>query len=135
MCQTADSRAVNVRLGLTAGGVGLTTLLVVGGLLTAVLPFEFSAIVGLPVGVLAGLAALAGVIALLDRVESPLGRGLAAYGTVGYAVLGYAALSYVNLGGLRGTLTTVQVLGLGAVAGVAVFGALRVLDNGAAGAN
>lgn len=61
---------MTVRRTLMAGGIGLTTLLVVGGLLTALLPFEFSALVGLPAGVVAGLVVYGG-LSFRERLATP----------------------------------------------------------------
>jgi hypothetical protein len=119
---------VNVRLFATAVGAGLTTALVVGGLMTALLTFEFSAIIGVPVGLASGALAFVAAAAV-DRTETPRGRLLGAYASVGYVVLLYAALSYVNLAGIRGTFSMPQVLVLGVAVGVLVFAGLWVADR------
>lgn len=119
---------MNVRLFATAVGAGLTTALVVGGLMTALLTFEFSAIIGVPVGLASGALAFVAVAAV-DRIETPRGRLLSAYGSVGYVVLLYAAASYVNLAGIRGALSLQQILALGVAVGLLVFAGLWVADR------
>lgn len=119
---------MNVRLFATAVGAGLTTALVVGGLMTALLTFEFSAIIGVPVGLASGALAFVAVAAV-DRIETPRGRLLSAYGSVGYVVLLYAATSYVNLAGIRGALSLQQILALGVAVGLLVFAGLWVADR------
>lgn len=122
---------VNARHVLVAFGAGLTTALVAGGAVTMVLAatIEFSSIVGLPVGLLAGLAGLAGVLVGVDRLASPLGWALAGYATVGFAVLAWAALSYANVAGIRGALSVLDVLVVGVVAGALVAVGLWVTER------
>jgi len=116
--------SVSLRRALLAGGLGLTTLLVVGGLLTVLLPFEFSALVGLPVGVLAGLFAVVLALGAPLRSGTPAARAVAAAATVGYVVLGLAALSYANVAGFRGTLSVTEWLVVAILAGLAVYAGL-----------
>lgn len=117
------------RRALLAGGLGLTTLLVVGGLLTALLPFEFSALVGLPVGVLAGLFAVVLALGAPLHAGTPAARAVAAAATVGYVVLGLAALSYANVAGFRGTLSVTEWLVVAVLAGLAVYAGLWLRDR------
>jgi hypothetical protein len=80
---------------LAALGVAITTFLVVAGVLTEALAarIAFSAIVGLPVGIAAGIVTGAATRTRLWR--SPRARptllGIAAFG---YAILAAAAVSY-----------------------------------------
>ena len=120
---------MSLRRALLAGGLGLTTLLVVGGLLTALLPFEFSALVGLPGGVVAGLFAVLLALGAPLRPGTPAARAVAAAATVGYVVLGLAALSYANLAGFRGALSVTQWLLVAVLAGLAVYAGLWVRDR------
>jgi len=123
---------VTARRALLAVGAGLTTLLVVGGLLTALLPFEFSALVGLPVGLLAGLLAAVLTLGAPIRPGTPGGRAVRAYAAFGYVVVGLAALSYVNVAGFRGTLTVTQWAAVGVLAAVTVYLGLWLRTRGVA---
>lgn len=112
---------MDARHALTALGAGLTTGLVVAVLVIEMLAFELSALVGLPVGALAGLVVLATVGVAFDGLDRMERRALSAYAAFGFAVVGLAALSYVNLlSGVSGQLaagvglaaTAVTYLGL-----------------------
>lgn len=92
--RTAD---MDARRRLTAVGSGLTTGLLVAVLVIELLDFEFSAIVGLPVGAVAGLVVLVAVATGFERMGDLARRITAAYAAFGFAVFGLAALNYVNL--------------------------------------
>lgn len=121
-----DAQAV-----LAAAGAGVATVLLVGGVLTAVLEpaIRFSALVGLPVGLLAGLAAFVGIVLGLDRTDTLAGQLLGGYAAVGFAVIGYLALSYANVAGVGGTLGTTQLGIVAALVGAVVAGGLWTLDR------
>jgi hypothetical protein len=88
---------MDIRHALTALGAGLTTGLVVAVAVIEMLNFELSALVGLPVGVLAGLVVLATVGVAFDALDRMERRALSAYAAFGLTVITIAALSYVNL--------------------------------------
>jgi hypothetical protein len=88
---------MDARHALTALGSGLTTGLVVAVLVIEVLTVEFSALVGLPVGVLAGLVVLATVGVAFDGLDAMERRALSAYAAFGLTVVGLAGLSYLNV--------------------------------------
>ena len=88
---------MNVRHGLTALGSGLTTGLIFAVLVIEILDFEFSALVGLPMGILAGLVVLATVGVAFDGFDTMEQRALSAYAAFGLTVVTLAALSYANL--------------------------------------
>lgn len=90
---------MNVRRALTALGAGLTTGLLVTALVVELLDFELSALVGLPVGILAGLTVLATVAVVFDAVTASKQRALSAYAAFGLSVIALAALSYINAAG------------------------------------
>ncbi|MFW5974083.1 MAG: hypothetical protein ACOCPZ_01720, partial [Natrialbaceae archaeon] len=78
--------------------MGVTTFLLVAVLVIELLDFEFSAIIGLPVGLLAGLGAAVAVSTapLGDRPGlNSLIYGYAAFGPAVFALFG---LQYVNIG-------------------------------------
>jgi hypothetical protein len=108
---------MDIRHGLTAVGAGLTTGVVVAILVIELLGVELSALVGLPVGLLAGLTVLAAVSVADDSLSVTERRVLSAYAAFGLTVVTIAALSYVNLvtgipggmvagAGLAGTVLT-----------------------------
>lgn len=105
---------MNVRHALTALGAGLTTGLLVAVLVIELLDFEFSALVGLPVGVLAGLTALATVTVVYDGLDVMERRAMSAYAAFGLTVVVIAGLSYVNL--FRGLFSGTVAAGVGLTA-------------------
>jgi hypothetical protein len=110
---------MNVRHALTALGAGLTTGLVVAVLVIELLDFEFSALIGLPVGVLAGLIVLATVAVAFDGLDEMERRAMSAYAAFGLTVIGFAALSYVNLA--RGFFSGTVAAGAGLIAAVLTY--------------
>jgi len=103
-------------------GAALATALVVGVGVTAALAstIEFSALVGLPAGLLAGAAALATVGR--DYPDAGAGPKRLAEGAAGfgYAVLALAAARYVALADPQSALGVGRIAAVGVVAGVAV---------------
>ena len=106
----------------TAIGAGITTFLLVTVAVIEALDFEFSAIVGLPIGLLVGAAVSIGVWVSMSSSGTGLRRLLSAYAAFGLTVLSLLALRYVNVG--RSVLSTDLIVGVGAVAVVAVYVAL-----------
>jgi len=88
---------MDIRHGLAALGAGLTTGLLVAVLVIEILSFEFSVLVGLPVGTLAGLVVLATVGVAFDGLDATERRALTAYAAFGFTVVGLAVLAYVNV--------------------------------------
>ena len=111
---------MNWRL-VAAAGTGVTAFLLVGAAVTALLAatVEFSALVGLPVGLLAGAASAAATWLRLwnSRRARPALLGVAA---VGYAVLAVAAASYA-VSSVRGFVSVERALAVALLTGVAVF--------------
>ena len=109
---------MNGRQVITAVGAGFATVLLIAVLVIELLAVEFSAIVGLPVGLLAGLFVFFAVLLRLDEVSAGLRRALRAYAGFGLAVVALLALRYVNVG--RAVLSTEVVVGLAVLAAIAV---------------
>lgn len=110
----------------SAVGVGVTAFLLAAVAVVEALEWEFSAIVGVPVGIVAGVFA-----ATLVALWAPgLGRtpraGVDAVAGFGYGVLALWLVRYVDLGGLRSTLT-VDALAGGALVVAAVAGVVSWL--------
>ncbi len=106
---------------LVAAGAGLTVGLVVAVLVIEALNVEFSAIVGLPAGVIAGLVVAAVVVGRYEAAGTPQRAAADAVAAFGYTLLGGAAVQYVGLFGLREVLTLQRLAGVAAVAAVGVF--------------
>ncbi|ELZ61527.1 MULTISPECIES: hypothetical protein [Halorubrum] len=115
---------MNWRL-LAAFGVGVTAFLTVAAAVTELLGsvVEFSAFVGLPVGLLAGAATAAATWARLWNAPGarPALLGVA---TVGYAACVVAAASYA-VSAVRGLVTVERALVLAGVAGLVAFALAR----------
>lgn len=118
---------MDLRKLLTVVGAGLTTFLVVAVVVIEVLAMEFSAIIGLPVGLIAGLAVLVILWGQLDEVSVGVRRAVSAYAVFGLAVLGFFALRYVNIG--RDVLTVDRIIVLGIGLAVVVYGLHVVADR------
>lgn len=113
--------------GFTVVGAAVTTFLVVAVLVIERLETEFSAIFGLPIGVIVGGAVLVGLWVSFDKMQPGVRRAASAYAVVGLAVLGFAALRYVNIG--RNVLKVDVILGLSIAAGVALYLGLTLRDR------
>lgn len=125
---------MNTRRGVTVVGTGVSTALIVAVLVTTVLqgPIEFSAIIGLPVGLVVGLFALVGTAVTVERVDTLAGAALGGYAAFGYAVLGCLLLRYVDVGGARRTLGLYEIVGIAVLVAIVAFVGLRYIDrNGA----
>lgn len=117
---------MNLRTPVVAFGAGVTAFLVVTVLVIEALDFEFSALIGLPVGVLVGAVAFAAVLVKYDDVGDPLRWTLAGVAGFGYAVFAVLAADYVHLVELGVTPT----VGVAFVVGGLVAVAAAVLDSG-----
>jgi hypothetical protein len=107
---------------LVAVGAAVTTALLVAVPVIELLATEFSALVALPLGLLAGLATLVGVTFNLTDLHPVRRRAVTAYAAFGPVVLAVLTLAYVNLG--RDLLTVEVAVGVGLAATAAVYVAL-----------
>lgn len=112
---------------LTSIGAGVATFLLVAVLVIEFLDFEFSSIVGLPVGVVAGLAVGVGLWVRIAGFRPAVRRVASAYASFGIAILLLLVLRYINIG--RDVLSVDVIAGLGFVTAVAVYGSLWLLDR------
>ena len=115
---------MNWRL-VAALGVGVSAFLLAAAGVTELLAasIEFSALVGLPLGLLVGAAAAAATRLRLwnSRRARPALLGVAA---VGYAVVGIAAASYA-VSSVRGFVSVESALAVALLVGVAAFALAR----------
>ncbi|MEF8975192.1 MAG: hypothetical protein V5A21_03065 [Halapricum sp.] len=108
------------RAAVVAPGAGLSTGLLVAVLVIEALPYEFSAIIGLPVGLLAGSA-----VGLLvgwhyegaSFIVRSVADGAAGFG---YAVALLLVIRYADVFGLRSAVTFERLVVSSVVVGVAV---------------
>lgn len=113
------------KLATTLGG-GLTTGLLVAVIVIETLQIEFSALIGLPLGVLAGGVVAIGLWLRGDDMRPGFRRAASAYAAFGLAVLALLSLSYVNIG--RSVLT-VEVIVAGSLAVAVIVYLGLVLDS------
>lgn len=99
---------------LAAIGTGIVTLLLVAVAVIELLSFEFSAIIGIPIGLLAAVILAALVAARFDGLTGPIRWAVAGGAGVGYGLILALALSYVNLTDFG----TTQTLGIGLIVGL-----------------
>jgi hypothetical protein len=112
---------MHLRAALAAAGVAVTAFLLVTVAVIELLAFEFSAIVAVPVGLIAAVVAFVAVFAEFRFAGTLVRRAAAAVAGFGYAVLALLAAGYVNLGGLRSVLGVDVVVATGAVTAAAVY--------------
>lgn len=108
--------AMSERATAAAVGTGVTTFLAVAAAVIVVVQVEFSALVGLPVGLAAGAAAAVMVAARYDTADPPARYAADAAAGFGFAVGVVLAVRYVNLAGLRPDLSTDVTVGVALVA-------------------
>jgi len=118
---------MGVRRILTATGAGVSTFLLAAVLVIEALDFEFSAILGLPVGLLAGFAVFAGLWVNFTDLTSGIRRSASAYAAFGLTILLLLGLSYVNI--CRESLSVEVMTATGGVAAVVVFALLWLTDR------
>lgn len=123
---------MNPRSILTAVGAGVATALLVAVLVIELLDVEFSAIVGLPAGALAGIGVLVALASTVDDRSQRVQRVASAYAAFGLAVLVQLALGYANVGRSRGLFSVEVVVGVGVAVAVGVYAALWVRERNAA---
>jgi len=121
------------RKPLATIGAAVTTLLVVGAVVIEAVSAVTGAdvgpgIVGVGVGALAAIAALALVAWRWGRLGETTRHLLLGYAAFGLAFLFLSALSYVNVPGARATLSVPINAGISAVVAVAVPILLRWAD-------
>lgn len=118
---------MNARRLFTVIGAGSTTFLLVAVALIEVLDVAFSAIIGIPVGVVAGLALSVGLWIALEELRVGVRRAVSAYAAFGLTVLTLLTLRYVNVG--RRVLSVDVVAGVGVGAVVVVYMLLSLSDR------
>ncbi|QSG16128.1 hypothetical protein [Halapricum desulfuricans] len=102
-------------------GTGFTTALLVAVSVIEALPYEFSAIIGLPVGLVAGVAVAVLVGWRYERTR-PAARGVAGGAAgFGYAVVLLLAVRYADFLGLESAITFERLVVVSAVVGVAAL--------------
>jgi hypothetical protein len=119
---------MDARRLLTALGSSLTVFLLVSAAIIRILDFEFSAIIALPVGGIAGFAVLLGIVVFYEKLGKTGKRVTQAVAAFGFTIFFLAGLSYVNLGGFRGALS-VQLWLLVAVAVALMTYAMQWLQS------
>lgn len=121
---------MDTRTLLTATGAGVTSGLLIAVAIIELLDTEFSAIVGLPIGMLGAAVVFVGLWLRGDELRPGTRRAVAAYATFGLVVLAVLGLRYAHVG--RGVLTFEVVVGSGLAAVVVVYVGLRFRDRGRA---
>ena len=96
-------------------GAGIAVALVVSVILIEALPFEFSAIVALPVGLLAGTGTGVLVARRYEQVDRPARALFDGSAGFGYTVVLLVAARYVGRLGLRSIVTFQRLLVAAAV--------------------
>jgi hypothetical protein len=112
---------------LTTIGAGITTFLLISVLIIELLDMEFSAIIGLPVGVVAGIVVSVVLWVARNQLSPGVRRAVTAYATFGVALLVLLALRYVNIG--RGVLRFEVLVGGSIAAVVVVYIVLYLIDS------
>ncbi len=119
---------MNLRTISVAVGAGITAFMLVAVSVIELLPFEFSALVGLPVGLLAGVIVLGGILVKYQVISETAQQLTAALAGFGYAIVVLLGVSYVNLGGLRSRITVELMIGIGIATAIAVYLGARLGD-------
>lgn len=112
------------RAPLAIIGGGITTFFVVAVAAIELLDVGFSAIIGLPLGAVAGIGWALVVWASYDELPVTRRRLATAYGAVGTTLLLLLAARYVNLG--RDVLTVEAMVGTAVLVGIATYLELRL---------
>ena len=112
---------------VAAAGAAATTFLLVAVPVIELLDTEFSALVALPLGLLAGIATLIGVAYNLADLHPVRRRALIAYAAFGPAVLSVLALAYANVG--RNLFTVEVAVGVGLAATAVVYLGLGATES------
>jgi hypothetical protein len=120
---------MHLRAALAAAGAAVAVSLLVTVSLVELLPFEFSALVGVPVGLLAGIVTFVAVFAEYRFAGALPRRAAVAAAGFGYAVLSLLFVGYADLGGLRGSITPVLLLVVGVATATVVYLGLWARDR------
>lgn len=118
---------MDTRKILTTIGAGITSFLIVIVLVIELLNMEFSAIIALPIGLLAGVIVIVGLWVAVDELSLGIRRAVTAYATFGLVLLVFLALRYVNIA--RSLLTFEVIVGGSLAAVVIVYVALFLNDR------
>jgi hypothetical protein len=116
---------MKARRAITAVGTGITVFLVVAAVVIESMDFEFSALLGLPVGLLAGIVAVVVVVLKHDDLSDSLRWVTVATAGFGYGILATFAASYVNLVDTRFETRLI----IGCIAAVAAVGLAVLRDR------
>jgi hypothetical protein len=116
---------VNLRKPITAVGTGITAFLLVAVSVIELLDLEFSALVGLPVGLVAGIVSFVLVLLRHDDAEEPVRWALAGFAGFGYGILLALGVMYVNLADFPFEVT----VGIGVAAAVIAFLGAALLNR------
>jgi hypothetical protein len=112
---------------LTTVGAGITSFFLVTVSIIELLDFEFSAIIGLPIGLFTGVGVSVGLWARIDELSLGVRRAVTAYAAFGTALLLFLTLRYVNVG--RSVLTFETTVGGSLAAVVIVYVSLFFYDR------
>lgn len=118
---------MQLRHVLTAIGAGVTTFFLSAVLVIELLDFEFSPIIALPVGMIAGLAVVVGLWVRLSELSPGARRVASAYATFGLTILLLLGLSYVNIG--RDLFSAEVIAGTGIGFAVVVYTVLWLVER------
>lgn len=122
---------MNGRTVAAALGSGITAVLVVAVAVIELVAVEFSALVGLPVALGAGIALGVAVAARYESVDPAVRHAADAIAGFGLVVGAALAASYGNLAGVRSALSTDVIVGLGGLgAALAALASWRTGANG-----
>ncbi|MDZ7689428.1 MAG: hypothetical protein U5J64_12100 [Halobacteriales archaeon] len=116
---------MNLRRPITAVGAAITAFLVVAVSVIELLDIEFSALVGLPVGLIAGMVVFVLLLLRHDDADEPVRWVLGGFAGFGYGILLALGTAYVNIVdvGFEGTV------GVGVAAAVVAFLGAAFLDR------
>lgn len=118
---------MDARKLFTTIGAGITSFLLVAVLVIELLDMEFSAIIGLPIGLLVGVGVFVGLWIRVDRLSLSIRRAATAYAAFGLVLLFLLALRYANIA--RSVLTFEVVVAGSLAAVVIVYVALALYDR------
>ena len=119
---------MSIRSTLSALGAGFATFVLVSIAVIEVLDFEFSALVGLPVGLIVGAGVAVAIFLTYANRSTGVQRVITSVASFGYAILVLLGVRYVNLGGLRSAISVQMIAGIGVACAVLVFLGLYVSD-------
>ena len=103
-----------LRRPITAVGAAITAFLLVAVSVIELLDTEFSATVGLPVGLIAGIVVFILVLLRHDDTDEPVRWALAGFAGFGYGILLALGVTYANLADFpfEGTLAVCVTAGV-----------------------